>query len=166
MIGHDGLTMAQMAYLRVDPEARLAVCLLTNSDNAPALAQSILSEVFEHHTGAGMPAPPVPEPGIEWSDLPEAPGHLGRYERAGVSIDVALEGGVPTMTAQATGDRVALAEEPRQEYRLHPADRSGTRFLMREGDGQPWVQVAFARQPDGRPYLFTSGRVTPKATQA
>jgi CubicO group peptidase (beta-lactamase class C family) len=164
VIGHDGLTMAQMAYLRIDPQARLAVCLLTNSDNAPALAQSIVSEVFEEYAGVPMPVPAGPAPGIEWSDLPDAGRHLGRYERAGVTIDVAVEGGVPTMTAEATGDRIALAEEPRHEYRLHPADQSGTRFVTRETDDQPWVPVSFDRLADGRAYLFTSGRVTPKVT--
>ena len=84
VIGHDGLTMAQMSFLRIDPEAGLAVCLLTNSDNAPALAQSIISEVFEFHAGVAIPAPPTPAPGVEWADLPDVERHLGRYARAGV----------------------------------------------------------------------------------
>jgi CubicO group peptidase (beta-lactamase class C family) len=165
VIGHDGLTMAQMSFLRIDPEAGLAVCLLTNSDNAPALAQSLISEVFEFHTGVGIPPPPAPAPGVEWTDLPDAAGHLGRYERAGVAIDVALEGATATMTARATGDRLAIAEEPTHVYLLYPADRSGNRFVTQEADDQPWVPVTFARQPDWTPYLFTSGRVTPKVTQ-
>lgn len=166
VIGHDGLTMAQMSFLRLDPEARLAVCLLTNSDNAPALAQSIISEVFEFHTGVGIPAPPSPAPDVEWAALPDAARHLGRYARAGVVLDVALEGGAAMLTSHATGDRLAIAEEPTHEYRLHPADPIGERFVMRETDGQPWVPVTFARQHDGTPYLFTSGRVTPKVTDA
>ncbi len=125
VIGHDGLTMAQMSFLRVDPEAGLAVCLLTNSENAPALAQSLISEVFEFHTGVGIPAPPAPASGVEWADLPDAARHVGRYERAGVAIDVALEGGAATMTSHATGDRLAIAEEPTHEYRLYPADTVG-----------------------------------------
>jgi CubicO group peptidase (beta-lactamase class C family) len=166
VIGHDGLTMAQMSFLRIDPDARLVVCLLTNSDNAPALAQSILSEVFEFHTDVTMPAPLRPASEVEWSDLPDADRHLGRYARAGVVLDVAVEGGAAVLTSHATGDRLAIAEEPTHEYRLHPADRSGERFVMREADGQPWVPVAFSFQQDGTPYLFSSGRVTPKVDDA
>ena len=166
VIGHDGLTMAQMSFLRLDPEARLAVCLLTNSDNAPALAQSLLSEVFEFHTGTRLPAPPSPAPGVEWSDLLDVARHLGRYERAGVAIDVALDRGVPVLTSRATDDRLAFAEEPVHAYRMYPSDRSGERFLIRESEHQPWVPVTFARQPDGSPYLFTSGRVTPKVADS
>ena len=70
------------------------------------------------------------------------------------------------LTSQATGDRLAIAEEPTHEYRLYPADRSGERFVMRETEGQPWVPVTFARQRDGSPYLFTSGRVTPKVDES
>jgi CubicO group peptidase (beta-lactamase class C family) len=164
VFGHDGLTMAQMSYLRIDPEADLAVCLLTNSDNAPALSERIISDVFEHHTGVRMPPAPRPSEGVDPRHLPGVAEHVGRYERAGVAIDVTLAEEGLTMIAQATGDRLAFAEEPRHEYRLLPADRSGARFLSRETDGQPWSPITFARQPDGTPYLFTSGRVTPKVS--
>jgi CubicO group peptidase (beta-lactamase class C family) len=166
VIGHDGLTMAQMSFLRIDPEAGFAVCLLTNSDNAPALAQPMISEVFEFHTGVSVPPPPAPAAEVAWADLPDTDRHLGRYERAGVALDVTVEGGVAMLTSHATGDRLAIAEEPMHEYRLYPADRSGERFVLRETEAQPWVPVTFARQPDGTPYLFTSGRVTPKVSGA
>jgi CubicO group peptidase (beta-lactamase class C family) len=60
LFGHDGTTISQLAFLRIDPEARLAVCLLTNSANGPALFDEIASEVFTHHVGVA--APPAPEP--------------------------------------------------------------------------------------------------------
>ena len=46
LFGHDGSTISQTAFLRIDPAARLVVCLLTNSGNGPALFEPLASEVF------------------------------------------------------------------------------------------------------------------------
>jgi hypothetical protein len=84
---------------------------------------------------------------------------------AGISIDVAREtqgDARLTMTYRATGDRVAFAKEPAQEYELHPADTSGYRLVVQDAPGQPWAPVTFTRLADGTPYLFAGGRVTPK----
>jgi CubicO group peptidase (beta-lactamase class C family) len=204
LFGHDGQTIDQLAYLRVDPQARLAVCLLTNSANAPALFESLMSEVFDHHVGVRMPPGPQPieDPagredqaprdspastgeGPAPSESPSAAGsaieadnteptgqtqvvgsdrHLGRYARAGVVVDVSRRTSGLIMTYQVTGDRLAFADDAVREYELHPASVDGDRFVLREGPEQPWVPVAFARLADGRPYLFTSGRVTPKVS--
>jgi len=163
VFGHDGATISQLAFLRIDPEARLAVCLLTNSVNAPALFESITSEVFDQYVGVRVPSAPEPVEGFEPDER-----HLGRYERAGMAIDVAREltqgDARLTMTCRATGDRVAFAEEPVEEYELHPADTSGDRFVVQDAPGQPWAPVTFTRLADGTPYLFAGGRVTPKTT--
>jgi len=159
LFGHDGTTVGQLAFLRIDPRARLAVCLLTNSPHAPALQVPLFVEVFGEYTGAVMP--PLPEPYD--GPLPAAAEqHLGRYERAGVSLDVSRSDAGLRLTATATGDRATLAEEPETTYEMLPADDSGHRFVLREADDQPWVRVEFAQFADGASYLFTSGRVTPR----
>jgi CubicO group peptidase (beta-lactamase class C family) len=157
VFGHDGATISQLAFLRIDPEARLAVCLLTNSANAPALFESVVSEVFEHHVGVRVPPAPQPVEGVTPDDR-----HLGRYERAGIAIDVARQGEKMTLTYRATGDRVAFAEDPVHEYELRPAGTDGDQFVVRDEPGQPWVPATFATLADGTPYLFTSGLVTPR----
>lgn len=150
--GHDGQTVSQLAFLRVDPVARLAVCLLTNSANAPALFDQLVSEVFTHYVGAAAPPPPEPVAGVAGGDE-----HLGIYERAGVQLEVLRRDGRLLMISRATGDRLAFAEEPIVEYELHPTD--GDHFVTRSNPGQPWVPVTFFPT-----YLFTSGRVTPRTS--
>ena len=56
VIGHDGDTIGQSAYLRVDPEARVAACLLTNSAESVTLYRQVFGEVFADLTGAALPA--------------------------------------------------------------------------------------------------------------
>ena len=46
IIGHDGDTVGQSAYLRIDPETGVAACLLTNSAESQTLCQGLFSEVF------------------------------------------------------------------------------------------------------------------------
>ncbi|TWD82994.1 CubicO group peptidase (beta-lactamase class C family) [Kribbella amoyensis] len=153
LFGHDGTTIGQLAFLRVDPEARLAVCLLTNSGKAPALFESVVDEVFTEYVGVGVPAPPQPAADASTDDR-----HVGRYERASAALEVLRRDGKLVLTFQATGDRLAFAEEPVHEYELVPAEPlDGDHFVTRESAGQPWVPVTF--EPG---YLFTSGRVTPR----
>ncbi|MGH3447515.1 MAG: serine hydrolase domain-containing protein, partial [Nocardioidaceae bacterium] len=51
IFGHDGGTVGQLAYLRVDPQARVAVCLLTNASASQLLYQRLFSEVFGEYPG-------------------------------------------------------------------------------------------------------------------
>ena len=62
IVGHDGDTVGQSAYLRIHPEARVAVCLLTNSARSAALYRELFTEVFRPLAGITMPAP-APRPG-------------------------------------------------------------------------------------------------------
>jgi CubicO group peptidase (beta-lactamase class C family) len=153
LFGHDGSTISQLAFLRIDPAARLAVCLLTNSANAPALFDQLVSEVFTHHGGAAAPLPPEP--------LDEPAGgeeHVGLYERASVRMEVRRRGDRLVLIYQATGDRLAFAEEPVVEYELHPTiPGDGNHFVSRSAPDQPWTPVTFFPT-----HLFTSGRVTPR----
>lgn len=155
LFGHDGMTVSQLAFLRIDREARLAVCLLTNSANAPALFDQLVSEVFTHHVGAAAPLPPEPIDGVSAGDE-----HVGVYERASVRMEVSRRNDQLILTSEATGDRLAFAEEPVVEYELRPTSPAdGNHFVVRSAPDQPWVPVTFTPT-----YLFTWGRVTPRRT--
>ncbi|GAA1509736.1 serine hydrolase domain-containing protein [Kribbella lupini] len=155
LFGHDGETISQLAFLRIDPEARIAFCLLTNSGNAPALFEELATEIFSAHTGVGVPARPEPAAAAETG---AGDRHVGRYARESVAMEVARRDGKLMLTYQATGDRLAFAERPVVEFELLPTEPlDGDHFVLRESDDQPWTPVTF------RPtYLFTSGRVTPR----
>src|ERR1700722_13402651 len=71
IIGHDGDTVGQSAYLRMDPQARVAACLMTNSGQSGSLYRAVFTEVFGSLAGVRMP--PCPQPAAEDAGDPEAP---------------------------------------------------------------------------------------------
>ncbi|MFF0270431.1 serine hydrolase domain-containing protein [Kribbella sp. NPDC004536] len=152
LFGHDGSTISQLAFLRIDPEARLIMCLLTNSGNGTRLFEPLASEVFTEYAGVAHPVAPQP------AEAPVDDRHTGRYERASVRLDVSRRADHLVMTEQATGDRLAFAEEPVHEYELLPTEPlDGNHFVTRYSPEHPWLPVTFTPTR-----VFTSGRVTPR----
>ena len=159
IVGHDGDTVGQSAYLRINPQARMAVCLLTNSARSASLFREVFTEVFRAQAGITMPAGPRPAGGPA-GDLKR---HTGRYERASRRFDVSVRDGQLRMVVTMTGHLAALvgSSEP-DEVTLHPADASGTNFVCRADDDEPWTPVSFGQLAGQTPYLFLGGRVTPR----
>jgi CubicO group peptidase (beta-lactamase class C family) len=157
--GHDGNTVGQTAFLRMDPSSRVAACLLTNSPQPDPLMRRLFAEIFTEHAGVTMPAEPGPADGPVDVDLQQ---HAGRYERTSRRFGVTVRDGQLHAVSSLTGDLAALSDEESAEVVLHPADSSGERFVCRSSDSHPWTALAFSRLTDGTPYLFVGGRVTPR----
>jgi CubicO group peptidase (beta-lactamase class C family) len=155
IVGHDGDTVGQSAYLRISPEARVAVCLLTNSASSATLYRELFTEVFGTLAGITMPTGPRPSGGT--STDPER--HAGRYERTSRRFDVSVRDGQLHMVPTMTGHLADLVGAEPEELILHPADASGTNFVCRSRDDEPWTPVSFRRLADHAPYLFAGGRV-------
>ena len=160
IFGHDGGTIGQTAYLRIDPEARLIVCLLTNS---PAVAVSVSAAVLggvrrlrrghraaQPRTGgaagqsriwngtrAGTSAPPC--------------GMTCPCATAGCTWS---PGSPTTARPSPTRGRTSSTCTPRTA----PATTSSSGRTTR----QPWSPLVFGRFDDQAPYLFTGGRITPR----
>ncbi|MEU8125392.1 serine hydrolase domain-containing protein [Spirillospora sp. NPDC049024] len=60
IIGHDGSTIGQQAFLRMVPEAGVAVALVTNGGDAVSLYHDVVGRVLGELAGVGLPALPVP----------------------------------------------------------------------------------------------------------
>lgn len=60
IIGHDGSTIGQNAFLRIVPESGVAVALLTNGGDVVSLYQDLYSRVLDELTDTHLPALPVP----------------------------------------------------------------------------------------------------------
>ncbi|WIX98544.1 serine hydrolase domain-containing protein [Amycolatopsis mongoliensis] len=60
IIGHDGSTIGQGAFLRMVPEAGLAVALTTNGGDTVSLYRDVVGHVLDELSGATLPALPVP----------------------------------------------------------------------------------------------------------
>jgi CubicO group peptidase (beta-lactamase class C family) len=159
MFGHDGDTIGQSAFLRIDEGERVAACLLTNSPVADVLCRELFTEVFGTYAGAVMP--PGPEPAADPSGV-DASRYTGRYERTSRRIDIYLRDGQPRITYTTTGDLASLTSADSEDLALYPADHRGGNFLARSDSKDPWSSVSFSTFPDKTPYVFISGRLTPK----
>lgn len=170
VVGHDGSTVGQSAYLRADPERGVVACLLTNASNGDTLYRQIIAEVLAEYAGLAMPPGPEPLSGAMADGVPDrvAAGglarHAGRYERTSRRYDVSLRDGLLHAIVTATGDLAAVRDSEPDEVDLYPADPGGTTFVCRSHDDEPWTEVSFGRLADGAPYLYTGGRVTLKSS--
>jgi CubicO group peptidase (beta-lactamase class C family) len=159
VIGHGGGTIGQLSFLQCVPEEQLVVALLTNSTTGGKVWLELGRWLFDELAGVEMARALEP---------PESPPHLnlarytGTYERLGVRHVVSEDGDGLVVQLELTDvpDELRLAQLP-PPVKLHPIDTE--RFGARH-DGVDDV-VAFLDLQRGRPsYLFSGGRVSPRAT--
>ncbi|WP_151084080.1 serine hydrolase domain-containing protein [Nocardioides cynanchi] len=60
VVGHDGGTIGQVAFLRIVPEADVAVALLTNGGNSVSLYRDVMGHLLAELAGVRLPALPAP----------------------------------------------------------------------------------------------------------
>jgi hypothetical protein len=157
LVGHDGNTLGQAAFLRVLPDAGLAVTLLTNGGNTRDLYEDLYREIFAELAGIEMPQPL--EPPAE-APVVDATPFLGRYERASVRLDVQQANGRPVLRTELTGPLAALVPETVHEYPMTAV--SDGLYVVREPETQTWTPVTFYKLPTGETYMHFGARATPK----
>ncbi|UNS95241.1 beta-lactamase family protein [Streptomyces tubbatahanensis] len=159
LIGHDGSTLGQAAFLRVLPAQDLAVTLLTNGGAAKDLYWDLFGELFAEQAGVALPEPPQPpaEPVAV-----DARRYLGRYERAGTRIDILQGTDGLRLRHTTTGPLAHLVPEPVVETALVPV--SDSQFLVRFADSPSWTPVTFYAVPTGESYVHHGMRATPKVS--
>jgi hypothetical protein len=156
VIGHDGGTIGQYAFLRVLPERGSAVCLLTNGGHAGRLYQDLFTEVFARWD-VRLPdpiAPPASPPAVD-----PAP-YVGRYERESARIEIEPAPAGLRMTFTDTGPLSVDLPDRVQHMDLAPAGQDW--FVTRASDADPWRTAVFYRLPSGEAYLHVGGRATPR----
>jgi CubicO group peptidase (beta-lactamase class C family) len=86
VIGHDGGTIGQYSFLRISPQKRVAIALLTNGGDAMSVYDEILSASFGDEIRKREPSLPAVDPTLRVD--PER--YVGRYENimSTVRIDV------------------------------------------------------------------------------
>ncbi|WP_328608512.1 serine hydrolase [Amycolatopsis sp. NBC_00345] len=157
LIGHDGNTIGQSAFLRLLPEQGLAVALLTNGGSTRDLYQDLYREIFAELADVEMPVPlgPPAEPvAVDFEP------YLGTYERAGALMEVFRGEGGARLRVTITGPLAELLPDKVQEYTLVPVEPG--LFVVRATQGRGWIPVTFYPLPTGEEYLHFGGRATPK----
>ncbi|ADB33932.1 beta-lactamase [Kribbella flavida DSM 17836] len=159
LIGHDGNTIGQAAFLRVLPEQGLAVTLLTNGGNARDLYEDLYREIFAELADVAMPRPLAPPAESVEVDVHR---HVGRYDRASVLGEVFVRDGQAVLRQTITGPLAELMPDPVHEFVMTPVDDSGDLFVVREPESLTWSPVTFYSLPTGEQYLHFGVRATPK----
>ncbi|MBB5897342.1 serine hydrolase [Kutzneria kofuensis] len=153
VIGHDGATCGQFAFLRIVPELDLAVTVLTNGGNVTDLANDLFRELFAELAGITVPRPiepPAQPPAVDASP------YLGGYERAGIRVDIRqVDDGLRIRTTYS-GTLAELMPEPVTEHDLVAV--TDTLFLTRADDQGAWIPVVFFTLPTGEQYVQASVR--------
>ena len=160
VFGHDGATLGQAAFLRVVPEAGVAIVLLTNGGNAHDLYEELFRELLDELCGLRMPAalaPAVEPPAVALGEL------AGLYERVGVRIELADRGGRLAGRLTATGPLAELDDDPVEEVELLPVTPNV--FVTRSDGEETWTPAVFYALDDGSRYLHMGGRATPRITE-
>ena len=88
IIGHDGSTIGQNAFLRILPASGVAVALLTNGGDVLSLYQDLYDQVLGALTDTRLPALPVPP-----ADPPRIDAHrfVGTYSAEVFDLDVSQD---------------------------------------------------------------------------
>jgi CubicO group peptidase (beta-lactamase class C family) len=156
LVGHDGNTIGQSAYLRLVPSRRLAVTLLANGGNTIDLFHDLYREIFREVAGIEKPSPLEPPPaGPEI----EPGAYVGRYERAAMITEV-LEGddGL-VLRATVTGPLADFVPVPVHEFALVPVGPD--LFVLRAPGETTWTPVTFYALADGARYVHYGARANP-----
>jgi len=159
LIGHDGNTIGQSAFLRLLPDEGLAVTLLTNGGSARDLYEDLYREIFAELADVEMPRPLAPPAEPVQVDVQP---YLGRYERASVQIDVLAGDDGPVLRTTVTGPLASVLPDPVTEYAMFAVNRD--LFVVREPSAQNWTPVIFYQLPTGEQYLHFGVRATPKVS--
>lgn len=159
LVGHDGNTIGQAAFLRVLPDDGLAVTLLTNGGKTRDLYEELYREIFADVAGVEMPCPLTPpSPPADVDIRPR----LGTYERAGARLEVLEGADGPVLRTTVTGPLAALVPEPTHEFAL--AAVAHDLFLVPDPAARTWMPVTFYDLPSGASYLHFGVRATPKTS--
>jgi len=156
VIGHDGNTIGQAAYLRMVPKLGLAVTLLTNGGESSDLFRHVITDILAETAGIAVPAPVEPTPGAPLGDVAD---YLGHYGRASLETDVYLDGERLMMRTTLTGPLAELDEKPIEEHELFTIGEGV--YALRRPPSEHWTPVVFYRLADGKRYVHFSARANP-----
>jgi len=129
VIGHDGDTVGQRAFLRLLPGADAALVVLTNSTRGSLVAGDLLGAAAEAALDVTPPAPPAALPEGEG---PDPDRYTGIYERMHQRLAIASGRGDTLRMTIIPDELFALAGMRERTLTLHPVDAG--RFVTVDPD--------------------------------
>ena len=157
--GHDGGTIGQSAFLRVVPDAGIAVCLLTNGGHTGDLFRDLFNEIFGELAGISLP-PRLEPPATPPSDV-DLDAYAGRYARESVELTFERDGGQLLARVKTSGPLAeSLGADEQPPLTVLPVERDV--FVAKGPDDESWTPMVFFRLDDGSEYVHFGARATPK----
>lgn len=86
VIGHDGNSLGQNAFMRVAPEQRFGFCLQTNVESALSMYRELAAWLFTERLGVSPRQDPEP---LASRVVADASRYVGTYRREGLDFEVA-----------------------------------------------------------------------------
>jgi CubicO group peptidase (beta-lactamase class C family) len=158
LYGHDGGTIGQIAFLRVLPDANVAITLLTNGGDAQSVYEKLMGELFKDLAGVEMPKQPeLPQTPLELDLEPYA----GVYERLSIRIDLAVEGGRLVGTSTMSGPLAEMLPNPVTKMAMTPIDSSTFQITV-EGEPNPDTAVFYDFEGGKPRYVHFGARTHPR----
>lgn len=159
VVGHDGTTIGQSAFLRIVPEAGIAVALLTNGGDVIGLFEDTVKRIVKD--AAGVELPGFPQPPAEPVPVDAAP-LVGTYSNSTFDMVVSVDDdGRIWLESTPKG----LAAEMGEEFeRVELVGFDGDLLIAREATMKD-LHVTYAFLGDdgqGRRKYMHYGRVIPR----
>jgi CubicO group peptidase (beta-lactamase class C family) len=158
LFGHDGNTIGQASFLRIAPDASMAITMLTNGGSSGEVYRTLFSEIFSD-VGIKMPEQPtLPQTPLEL-DLTK---YAGTFERLSVKIELEVADGRLEGTTTLSGPLAAMIPNPVEKISLAPVDDK-TFLASTEGERGTPSPAVFYDFEDGIPqYLHMGARTHPR----
>ena len=112
VIGHDGGTVGQYAFLRILPEEDLAIALLTNGGDAGGLYEDLYRTLLKGLARVEMPQTPPVDEALNERMADSLDRYTGRYRNIEGITEISTRGGRLFMEMRPTGLAAALEKSP------------------------------------------------------
>ncbi|WP_426567034.1 serine hydrolase domain-containing protein [Angustibacter sp. McL0619] len=157
-IAHDGGTIGQAAFLRVVPEAGVAIAMLTNGGDFFGLFNDVVARLLTDLTGVVLPERPTPPVDPEQVDVSR---YLGRYADTIYDVTVTQDADGKVWLDRVPKDVIAeIGEKPMRFELVHLAGDSLISVTAYHGIH---VVFAFIGDVDGKAKYVHYGRVVCRA---
>jgi CubicO group peptidase (beta-lactamase class C family) len=161
VIGHDGNSIGQNAFMRVAPGERFGFCLQTNVGSALLLYRELAHWLFGERFDAGIGPSSGPE-AIEETTVADPGRYTGLYQREGLRLEVGADDAGHLLATVTPTHAVAESQgwPPMIDLPLQPTDRPDT-FMLRVPIADVDLPAVFfsPEEPGGKPtYLHYGGR--------
>ncbi|QDH11142.1 beta-lactamase family protein [Nocardioides dongxiaopingii] len=159
LVGHDGNTIGQAAFLRMVPERGVAIALLTNGGDAFSLYRDLYCHLLAELADVRLPEMPAPPTAPEPID---AARYVGRYSAEVFDIDITQDADRRIwMDLVPSGVAEELGEKPERKELVAFGDDSLIPVEADRGMFMPHVFVG--DDGDGRALYLHVGRAVRRA---